>query len=257
MRRLVVLAVVLVSLAAASAAVASAAVPFDMKHFVAAIRSASVPTPADVDTQLFELSDANRQLVWRPGSARDELLVAAVMTPETYAKYYASGSGSTPASRPVLWVTLAPQLKSWCHRLARSLRRAGLGRASRTSAAERVRRRVVQWLGLSPMIDYSRVVNLWVDRTRLFRPCPDPGVTDRRCQLKMDGTPHVIGISDYPSFFASLYVSSYSLDGAPWTRLGYTYDWGGQTRFGASEYMVTTSTRYVVGSAATVADYCR
>ncbi len=63
---------------------ASAAVPFDQEHFISAIRKASVPTPADVDTHLFALSDANPLLVWRPGSARRQIAVAIVMTRKTY-----------------------------------------------------------------------------------------------------------------------------------------------------------------------------
>lgn len=73
----------------------------------------------------------------------------------------------------------------------------------------------------------------------------------------MEGTPQVKGISDNRAFFASLYESSYSLDGAPWTRLGYTYDWGGSSRFGASEYMLTTGTHYDVQSTSTITGYCR
>src|SRR3954467_15345395 len=55
--RLIVLATVFVAL---SAAVASAGVPFDQEHFIAAIRDASVPQRSDVDPHLFELSDDNR-----------------------------------------------------------------------------------------------------------------------------------------------------------------------------------------------------
>ena len=252
---LVVVAVLFAALAAVSTA--RAAVPFDQQHFIAAVRDASVPQRSDVDAHLFELSDANRQLIWRPGSDRRQVAVAVVMTTATYRGFYASGSGTTPASTPVVWVTLAPQLESWCRHLARRLARTALRHPAHLSLATRVRRRVVQRLGLSPSTPYSEVVEMWVDRTRLFRPCPDPGVSDRRCDLSLRGTPHVEGIADYPAFFASLYVGSYGVDGAPWTRLGYTYDWGGSNRFGESEYMLTTSTRYLVRTASSVSDYCR
>ena len=72
----------------------------------------------------------------------------------------------------------------------------------------------------------------------------------------MAGTPKVIGVPDYPSFFASLYVDSYSTDGAPWTRLGYTYDWGGRSEVGLSEFMLAPETAYAVRSASSIADYC-
>lgn len=247
--------VVIVGVFVALTSPASGAVPFDHKHFVAAIRSASVPTPADIDTHLFALADSNPLLVWRPGSDRQQLAVAIVMTLKTYESYYASGSGTTPSSRPVVWVTLAPQLESWCRQLARRL--AHTAPRHSPALAQRVRRRVIQRLGLSPTTPYEKVVELWVDRANLFRPCPDPGVSDHRCSFQMQGTPHVKGIADYPVFFASLFVGSYNLDGAPWTRLGYTYDWGGRNRFGESEFMLTTNTRYAVRSAASIPAYCR
>ena len=160
---------------------AAAAVPFDDKHFIAAIHDASVPQRTDVDTSLFDLSDANQRLVWRPGSGRQQLAVAALMTVENYRQFYASGSGTTPSSRPVVWVTLAPELRAWCRNFARRLARDGKRNATL------VRKRVAQRLGLSPRPRYTRVVELWVDRTNVFRPCPDPEPTDRRCELQMQG----------------------------------------------------------------------
>lgn len=175
-RRVIVLAVVAAALVVASAA--GAAVPFDQSHFIAAIRNASVPQPSAVDTHLFQLSNANRQLIWRPGSGRRQVAVAVVMTTETYRSFYATGSGTTPAPEPVVWVTLAPQLKRWCQQLTRRLARAAVLHPAPVDLASRVRRRVVQRLGLSPSTPYTQIVELWVDRTRLFRPCPDPAVTD-------------------------------------------------------------------------------
>lgn len=226
---------------------APAAVPFDTPHFLAAIQDASVPLPSEVYHHLFALSGENRQLVWRPGSDRQQLAVVTVMTADTYDRYYRSGSGATPASRPVVWTTLAPQLQEWCRKLREARRDQDAAR----------RRRLLQWLGLSPTTPYAKVVELWVDRDKVFRPCPDPAVADRSCELTMSGTPHVAGIADYPAFFASLYVGAYNFEGAPWTRLGYTYDWGGRGEVGASEYMLTTDTRYEVRAATDVADYCR
>jgi hypothetical protein len=222
------------------------AVPFDRSHFVAAIRDASVPEASEIDHHLFALSPANGRLIWRDGPGGREVLAVAVMTTETFDRYYASGSGTTPASKPVLWVTLAPQLRDWCRHLRRSLR----------EKAERLRERVVQRLGLSPTTPYDKVVELWVDPAKVFRPCPDPGPGDTSCELEMHGTPQVEGIADYPSFFASLYVGAYRTEGAPWTRLGYTYDWGSRREFGESEYMLTTSAGYEVRSAASVSGYC-
>jgi len=230
------------------AAPARAAAPFDTRHFVAAIHDAAVPQADDVDTHLFALADGNAQLKWRDAS-RQQLLVAAVMTLDSYTRYYSGPSGTTPPTRPTVWVTLAPQLQKWCKAYAkqRAQGKRGLN----------VRKRIVQRLGLSPTIPYAKVVQLWVDRSNVLRPCPDPGTADTRCDLQMaTPAPVVKGVADFPAFFSGLFVNAYTPTGAPWTRLGYTYDWGQKRKFGFSEYMLTTSTAYEVESAASVAQYC-
>jgi hypothetical protein len=242
----------------ASPTAADGAARFDQKHFLAAIRDAAVPQPSDVNSHLFALSDDNRQLVWRTDSGRRRVAVVTVMTNDTYTRFYAGGSGSTPSAplygldaKPMVWVTLAPHLQRWCRRYARRLSRAGV-----PNIAQRVRRRVTQRLGLPPGTPYRRVVELWVDPAHVFRPCPDPDVADRSCDLRLTQQ-HVQGIDDYTAFFTWLYYKSYSPDGAPWTRLGYTYDWGQASKFGESEYILNAGTPWEVRSARSLNDYCR
>lgn len=249
---LLVSAIALVAITAASparspGAQAKLGVPFDSRHFIAAIQDASVPQLGEIDDHLFALAGGNGRLVWRPGTSRKQLAVVSVMTADTYRSFYKSGSGTTPPEAPIAWVTLAPELAQWCKHLRQAIRENDVA----------LRRRILQRLGLSPTTPYEKVVELWVDRSKVFRPCPDPAVADRSCGLEMEGTPKVKGIADFPAFFASLYVGAYGTEGAPWTRLGYTYDWGGRSEVGASEYMLTTNTHYDVRSAASVADYCR
>jgi hypothetical protein len=251
------LAVLVAVLTALTASPASAA-PFDREHFLAAIRDAAVPEASDVDTHLFPLSEGNPQLVWRNGPGGRQVAVASVMTGATYTRHYTDPSGTTPPApiygphgNPMVWVTLAPELQRWCRRYVRRLARAGVRRPAR-----RLRQRVTQRLGLPPDTRYTRVVELWVDPAKVFRPCPDPGVADRRCELQLDGA-EVPGIDDYPAFFSWLYYTSYSIHGAPWTRLGYTYDWGGRSKFGASEYVLTAGSPWELRSAARVHDYCQ
>jgi hypothetical protein len=256
--RLVLLVALLAAAMASPASADGAGVPFDRKHFVAAIRDAAVPGPSDVDTHLFALSDANRQLVWRSDGSGRQVAVVSVMTRDTYTRFYAGGTGTTPPAplyglnaNPMVWVTLAPELQRWCRRYARRLARAGV-----RNRARRVRHRVTQRLGLGPGNPHTRAVELWVDPANVFRPCPDPGVADRSCELQLTGA-QVRGIEDYTAFFTWLYYGSYSADGAPWTRLGYTYDWGGSSKFGASEYILTASTPWEVRSATSVHEYCQ
>jgi hypothetical protein len=247
----------------ATPAAASGAVQFDQEHFLAAIHDAAVPGPSDVDEHLFALSDDNRQLIWRTDPDGRQVAVASVMTRDD-TKFYSQRSGLTPGppqygigAKHIVWVTLAPELQRWCRRYARRLARAGV-----RNPARRVRQRVTQRLGLPPDKRYTRVIEFWVDPADVFRPCPDPEVDDRRCEFELAAGARVEGIDDYAAFFTWLFYTSYfyqssNVKGAPWTRLGYTYDWGGLSKFGASEYILQAGTKWERRSRQTLNDYCQ
>jgi hypothetical protein len=242
----------------ASPAAASGAAPFDREHFLAAVRDAAAPGETDIDYNLFALSDANHRLIWRTEPGGRKVAVASVMTSDTFTGHYQEMTGTTPPpplygleAHPMVWVTLAPELQAWCRRYARRLARAGV-----RNPAKLVRQRVTQRLGLPPNKRYTRVVELWVDPADVFRPCADPAVDDRRCQLQLTAA-QVDGIDNYTGFFTWLYYTTYSVNAAPWTRLGYTYDWGGRSKFGASEYILQGSTPWERRSARPLSDYCQ
>jgi len=79
-----------------------------------------------------------------------------------------------------------------------------------------------------------------VDPQDLFRPSPDPEITDREAE---SGFPHstlfVTVSEDYVRWFTDLTAASYGDNGYPWTRLGYTYDWGNpKSEAGLSEFVI-------------------
>ena len=128
---------------------------------------------------------------------------------------------------------------------------------------EALERRIRQYLGLRPDRTYELFVEMWVDRADLFRPCPDPEIDDTSCDIAfemaggMPVAPQVRGVPDYLAWFEATYQASYVEGGAPWSRLGYTYDWHPATpKFGASEYLVTTDAPYEIERVMTIADYC-
>ena len=61
---------------------------------------------------------------------------------------------------------------------------------------------------------------------------------------------------DYMSWFNNQKATSYGADGYPWTRLGYTYDWGNpEGPIGLSEFVIRAGATVGVDSVATNADY--
>lgn len=78
-------------------------------------------------------------------------------------------------------------------------------------------------------------MTLWVNPKDLFRPCPDPEITDTTCSLQFSET----ASDEHKIWIIRYMLSSYSSQGYPWTRLGYTYDWGSlDTERGASEFVI-------------------
>ena len=123
------------------------------------------------------------------------------------------------------------------------------------------------------------IVEMWVNQEDLYRPTPDPETSDHKAELavQLNETINVWGLDckkwafpnpylffstdqTYQSWFAynaatTYYNPSTPKNTAPWTRLGYTYDWappapasgpGGQAggaptnHVGASEFMIKT-----------------
>lgn len=113
--------------------------------------------------------------------------------------------------------------------------------------------RLEQLLGLPPDNGKDRVVELWVPDAAMFRPSPDPEITDSVADLDFPlDTPqeHIDWITD-------LEASSYGPDGYPWTRLGYTYDWNPDTtEVGLSEFVIPQGSTVGVESVTATDEYC-
>lgn len=183
---------------------------------------------------------------WEPDPDDPEhprVLVASVMDPWAFETFYRPYIGQAIELQRSLWVTLVPQLRN-----------ALIGQACTPTSA-----RVKQLLGLNPARDYSAIVELWVDPRDLFRPSADPEITDHEAEpavradttapwrfpsdrsafVQFDPNARVLdragstsGPLPFRDWFTQLAATSYDTQGdptqwgSPWTRLGYTYDWG-------------------------------
>jgi hypothetical protein len=94
----------------------------------------------------------------------------------------------------------------------------------------------------------------------MFRPCPDPEITDRECETQFPANlfhtfssaellraaegPGPKVFTNYTGWFNNRkqYIYTYprnypASSPYPWTRLGYTYDWGRPDHEGLSEFV--------------------
>lgn len=152
-----------------------------------------------------------------------------------------------------MWVTLAGEVQSAC----RSWQLRG----------DALRRRMEQLLGLpmDPPVQYRKamVVEMLVPRERLQRPCLGLDETDPSrpvCTLEAQSSTPL----ELRHFVGQQMASSYVVDsprgpGYPFTRLGYTYDWGPDARpnhYGASEFLVSPGTALVATRVVDTDTYC-
>jgi hypothetical protein len=140
------------------------------------------------------------------------------------------------------FVTVVPEVKNFC--------------AAPMPAGTNLTLRLEQLLGLPPANGKVKFVQLWVDPNDLFRPCPDPEITDSRCGLDFP-TGFLTVSLNYVSWFDRQYCQSYGANGYPWTRLGYTYDWGVPAgHVGMSEFVIRPGSQVQICSVTKTEDYC-
>ncbi len=208
----------------------------------AAIADARTATPADLTTTLTPLAPYNDDLVWQ--NRRDSTRRVRVVTWGGADTWPEAAAGDTVTTDADVWVTAAPQLRQFCRGLDRS--------------DDALTLRLAQRLGLPPDVDYDRFVELWVRPRDLVRPCPDPEVSDRECELRTPVPARHAQISaSHREWFRTLKQTSYGPDGYPFTGLGYTYDWHPATDdVGLSEFVLRPGHSAVVHRVQSTAAYC-
>jgi len=191
-------------------------------HYLAAIQDAATTDPADISRELTAISNHNPNLIWDEGPAGRRVLV---VTWTSWNGYDELVGQDTTLSREV-WVTVVPELQDFAADQSRSLPELEL--------------RVRQLLGLPGDAVKDRFVELWVAPADLFRPSPDPEISDQEAELDWPQAGDFLTVAqEYITWFTSLMSLSYGPDGYPWTRLGYTYDWGNPcSNVGLSEFVI-------------------
>jgi hypothetical protein len=241
LRTIVLLGLVL--LGAACGGTRPVAEPDLEARYRAAIEDARTAAPSEITTSLTPLVPYNESLVWR--TMRDSIRQVLVVTWGGADTLPTAATGDTVTTDQDVWVTAVPQLRQFCGRLDRQ--------------GDALQLRLAQRLGLPPDADYDRFVELWVRPQDLVRPCPDPEVTDRECELSPPVPTTHVQISDaHRDWFRGLRQTSYGPDGYPFTGLGYTYDWNPSTdEVGPSEFVLRPGETATVNATYTTGEYCR
>ena len=238
---------------ALSLAVGTAAAQVGVQTFEDAIRDAAVAEPDEIVTDLFAINTYNPYLIWRNHDGQSQVLVLSWMSRSKLEQTFGASAdvmapeqaGAAPENRDI-WITAVPQVRDTC--------------ASWGLSGEDLELRLKQFLGLNAEWSYYALVEMWVSPRDIYRPCPDPEIGDTACTLPEVVEGHFGAPADpaFTEWFTNLESISYGPNGAPWTRLGYTYDWGNpDSNVGASEYLIAPSATVMLASINETPDeYC-
>ena len=211
-----------------------------------ALKDVEEVRPEEISNNLVAIVKNNSLIQWQG----DRLKVA------TFAKAkYTYEVGSAKPQQRDMWVTTVPELKNFCTNYS-------------LTTGKEATPRIEQLLGLPPGNNEPRkIVEFWVSAKDLFRPTPDPEISDREAELEFRSANEFSSISNKYKDWYNHELSSFNSRmkemnpdkmPAPWTRLGYTYDWGDSSdHVGLSEFVVAQGASLEVDSVTTVDDYCR
>jgi hypothetical protein len=200
--------------------------------YQAAIEDAMLAEEEEIYKELVPIIESNTELQWMENAGEKYVLLV------TWTKY--------PESYPIksnvstfwgdTWVMVIPELKDFVEQ--------------NDIQNDKLTLRLEQLIGLPYDDGNEYFVEMWVRPDDLFRPSPDPEITDTQAQLDF---PQNVS-PEHVEWFNSLKSTTY--DEYPWSRLGYTYDWGEpDSDVGLSEYVIRNNSEVIVSSVSTTFEY--
>lgn len=199
-----------------------------------AVEDAMIAKNTEVCSNLTAVVESNTDLIWQGEEGNKKVLV---VTLTKYPSSYPLGE-TVFTSWGETWVTVVPEIKTFFQ--------------NKVGADANLTLRTLQVLGLPPTSSNNYFVELWVSPDQLFRPAPDNEITDNTAQLEFPASV----TKEYKDWFNGNIIYSYYPMRYPWTRLGYTYDWGNlSSPFGLSEFVLKQNSTVTVKSVNTINSY--
>ena len=197
----------------------------DIKKYNNAIEDAIIAEENEICTSLIAINDSNTYIHWSDTSENKQVLVV------TWTKY----SDSYPLDSTIsnswgeIWVTIVPEMEDWF--------------IANYQSGKNYIKRTEELLGLPRDKGYTHFVEMWVDPADLWRPSPDNEITDSSAELDIPANID----SSYLAWYEANITYSYTPARYPWTRLGYTYDWGNsESDIGLSEFVIKKNSQITV-----------
>jgi type II secretory pathway pseudopilin PulG len=203
------------------------------QQYAEAVERAMTGAQGTTFTGLNPINDANPRLVWNESGPGKGVLV---LTWTKYPGSYHPGE-EVNCSWGETWVTVIPDMEEFF--------------AGHVSKSADLTLRAEELLGGPTDWNYTYFVEAYVQPSDLFRPAGDNEICDTTASTALPSDAEAW----YKSWFNGNIVSSYYPEKFPWTRLGYTYDWGSTTHIGLSEYVIKKGATIQVLSVTPTAEY--
>lgn len=209
-----------------------------------AIVDAKEVEASDISRELLAITAANTLLEWDGEVGNSRVKVVTWTKWEGYKDYV--GKGKFTAGRD-MWVVVPNEVKEFI------TKRRYLNDNAMTLRLEEV-------YGLPPHYGLLYFVEVWVDPQNMFRPSPDPEITDHEAEIDFpESSIYVTVDPGYIEWFENEQASKYGQNGYPWTRLGYTYDWCpiAPDKIGLSEFVIPAGSEIEVSEITDTNQYGR
>ena len=210
--------------------------------YEAAVLDAMIADSSEISHKLIPILKNNEMLSWKNINGIDYVLAVT----------FAGDTSKFPHGETVeldwgvVWVSMNPELQN----------RIFEDDFSNDSI---VSLRSHQLVGIPYFGKIECFIEFWVNPDDIFRHAPDNEITDNTAGIYFPSN----ASPEYIDWFYDLLVSSYypSSGGSikyPWTRLGYTYDWGNpENEFGVSEFVVYKGSKVIANGIYTPSEYMR
>lgn len=212
------------------------------ERYAAALQDAKVAEPDEIVDTLTAITPDNAALTWQDGRV-------LMVTWTSWNGYDTLVDQDTELGREV-WATAAPQLQHFCQSYV-------------ATAETPLTLRLEELLGLPSPNGKTRFVEMWVTPGDIFRPSPDGEIDDTTADLEIPSADRFASEQDYEFHrdWFNLQMSLQAYDdptkGYPWTRLGYTYDWGNpDSEVGLSEFVIAAGSTVTIADVSTNEIYC-
>lgn len=197
----------------------------DKEKYELAVQDAMVAEENEICSDLIAITPGNSYINWS-GTEDDQRVLVVTWTkyPDSFPK-----DSTICNTWGEIWVTVVPEMEDWF--------------LQNYSPGKDYVHRSEELLGLPRNKGYTHFIEMWVHPADLWRPSPDNEITDNTAQIPIPADMD----SSYQNWYRDNIIYSYFPLRYPWTRLGYTYDWGNpETEIGLSEFVLKNNSQILV-----------